>query len=687
MSDNKFFSLLGIILVVFLGIRIAFLSSLFDTVLVNILVLDSDWYYRWAASLAKGFGHPDGPFWIGPGYPMALAGLFKAAGSTAIKLIPVAQILLSMMTVFFLSMTVRRFLGDLTALVTAGIAALYAPWMYYDGMVLSASWILFLNAALLYLLLTKTDLADNEPREEKTQLAMWGLAGVLCGLSALARPTMLIFAILLIVTVMLMKRLPRRVLKLSLFVLMIIVVHLPVIARNLSVSGSAAFATSSGGINFYIGNRDGASGKYDEAPWLQSADVYREAEGYRKEAEARTGEKMTLNQASTFWAETALREIFQNKIGWLKLMAKKFWMMLRNEEIANNFSLQGTQSFVPWLGKIPLRWGLLLPFAMAGLILLWPKRKNLWVFALYALAYIATNLLFFVSSEYRFPLILLLLPLAAYFLVEIWKYLEEKAWRKISFSVIVYCLVLLIANWPSPDLKKITSAAVDYNNLGSMAALRRMPFEALQFYTRALMIDDSHKGTRIGLADALWSLESYDAAREEYARAGVQPPDSISGSPLDSLFNDLDKRITEGDAAGALAVLESEIPANTRPPLEMLIAKGKLQFLLKQYIPAYETMMQVHERDPESPEWPYFAANYILETGNTFAADSLYKEAIRRFPAFAPARIGRAFLGVETGDVDIARYELSELQKIQIKEDSVAAQVDSLKELLEIIGK
>ena len=87
---------------VFMGIRIAFLSSLFDTVLMNILVLDSDWYYRWAVSLAKGFGHPDGPFWIGPGYPMALAGLFKATGSIAIKLIPVAQILLSMLTVFFL---------------------------------------------------------------------------------------------------------------------------------------------------------------------------------------------------------------------------------------------------------------------------------------------------------------------------------------------------------------------------------------------------------------------------------------------------------------------------------------------------------------------------------------------------------------------------------------------------------
>lgn len=80
MSDNRFFSFLGIILAVFLGIRIAFLNSLFDTVLVDILVLDSDWYYRWAASLARGFGHPDGPFWIGPGLSARARGTLQGNG-------------------------------------------------------------------------------------------------------------------------------------------------------------------------------------------------------------------------------------------------------------------------------------------------------------------------------------------------------------------------------------------------------------------------------------------------------------------------------------------------------------------------------------------------------------------------------------------------------------------------------
>ncbi|MBU0690597.1 tetratricopeptide repeat protein, partial [bacterium] len=572
------------------------------------------------------------------------------------------------------------------SLITAGIAALYAPWMYYDGMILSASWILFLNAVLLYLLLVRTNLVDDEPRDENRQLLVWGLAGLVCGFSALARPSILIFAVLLIIAVMIMKRLPRRVLKLTVFVLVICAVHLPVLIRNRSVDGSIAFATSSGGINFYIGNRDGASGKYDDAPWLVSSDVFRESEGYRREAEARSGEKMTLNQSSTFWAETALREIFQNKSGWLKLMGKKLWLLVRSEELANNFSFNGTESIVPWLRNVPLRWGLLLPFAAAGLVLLWPQRKKYWIAALYALGYIATNLIFFVSSEYRFPLILLLLPLAAYFLVAIWKQLEARAWGKIGLAVAVYLLFLLLANWPSPSMQKTASSAVDYNNLGSIAALYDNQLDALQFYTRALMIDDSHPETRIGLADALWSLGSYDEARAEYKRAGIEPPDALSGSPADSLIAELDSLVANHDIRDALALLESRVPKDAPTPLDILEYKAKLQFWQGQYADAYLTVMEAHEKEPKSPVWLYLAADYLLETGDAFHSDSLYREAIRRYPAFAPARIGRAFLAVETGDIEVARYELSELQKISIPEDTVKAQVDSLEKLLNYIG-
>jgi tetratricopeptide (TPR) repeat protein len=535
MKDNRFYGILAAVLVVFAGIRIVFLLDLFDTAILKILLLDSDWYFFWAKNLAQNLGHPQGAFWLGPGYPLAVSWLFKAAGSISVTLIPVAQVMISGATVVFLALTVRRLLGETTALITAGIAALYAPWIYYDGMILSASWILFLNSALLYLLLARTDLFDDLQRGWISQLFVWGLAGLVCGLSALARPSILIFALLLMIAMIFRPRLPGRFVKIAVFASLILMVHLPVLSRNWEVDGSAAFVTSSGGINFYIGNRDGASGRYDDAPWLESSDAFREAEGYRTEAEARTGKSLTLNQASGYWAKTALRDILEYKLDWLKLMGKKVWLLSRREELANNFSFCATQSFIPWLSLTPMRWGLLLPLAMAGLVLIWPQRKKFWVCALYGAGYVTTNLIFFVSSEYRFPLILFLLPLAAYFLVEIRKLYVAQAWSRIALPVIVFCMFLIIANWPSPEMSKITCAAVDYHNLGSVTAKRGEHTDAAAFYSQALMIDDSYKKTRIGLADALWTLGRFEEARQEYQRAGIDSPDKFSGNPADSL--------------------------------------------------------------------------------------------------------------------------------------------------------
>jgi tetratricopeptide (TPR) repeat protein len=683
MNDNKFYSILGGILVIFAAVRIVFLSQLLDTLLPSLPVLDSSWYYTWAASLASGFGHPDGPFWLGPGYPLALAGLFKATGSRATDLIPVAQAMLSIATVIFLTLAVRKILGDVTALITAGIAALYAPWIYYDGMILSASWILFLNAVLLYLLLVRTSLVDGEPRDDNKELVAWGMAGLVCGLSAIARPSILIFAVLLIIAIFVQRQLPKSVLKLAVFVLLIGLVHLPILIRNWNVDGSAAFVTSSGGINFYIGNRDGASGKYDEAPWVESFDPWREAEGYRIEAQARSGEELTLNEASTFWRDTALREIFANKWGWTQLLGKKLWLTVRNEEIANNFSFKGMKGFVSILHTLPLHWGFVLPFALAGLLLIWPLRKKLWVCALYCATYLATNLIFFSSSEYRFPLILVLLPLAAYFVVAVWKYMEAKRWLPIGAAVAVYMAVLLISNWPAQSLAVISRPVMDYRNLGSMAMLRGWHPEAIIFYTRALTLEDDDKLARAGLADALWMLGSYDQAREEYARAGMSAPDELLGSPLDSLLTDLRLKVEAGDTVGAYQNLIEEFPDSSGAPLEINVAKAKLLFLQKRYFEAYEMMMKAHELDSASPEWLHLAGDYILETDDALAADSLYAAAIHRYPAYAPARIARAFLGVEMGNIDQARHQYSELLQIQIPTDTVRSQVDSLGKLLD----
>jgi len=684
MTDKRFYSILGAAILVFLAARVLYLSQLFDSPVLELLVLDSDWYYRWAVSLAGGYGHPPGPFWLGPGYPIALAGLFKITGSSTPELIVITQVVLSLGTLILLVLTVRSLLGRTVALVTAVIASLYAPWVYYDGMILSASWILFLNSLLLYLVIEHTSLVSEKPHDGREWL-VWGIVGLVCGASALARPSILIFAVLLVAAVFVWRLLPGRVLKMSVFVAAIILAHLPILVRNWQVDGSLAFSASSGGINFFIGNRAGASGKYDELDFVQSFDAWREAEGYRREAEARTGRLMSITDASSYWAGEATRDIFADPWGWIGLLGKKLWFTFRNEEIANNFSFEGTAGFAPTLHRIPLRWGLVWPLAAAGLLLIWPLGRKLLPWRLHNAAYLLTCIIFFSSSEYRFPLILFAFPLAAYFLVELWKLLERRTWGILALTCSIYVVGLGIANWPSRELPLITRPLMDYRNLGSVANLRGMYPEAVAHYAHALAVDDSDQISRVGLADALWALGNFDEAREEYERAGVLAPDEISGQPTEAFLKEIGTLATAGELDSALLRFDESFPRAESAPLEIWVARAKVEARAHRYLEAYHSMLRAHRLDPVSPEWLYFAAEYILETDDAISADSLYAEAIRRYPAFAPARIGRAFLAVETGNIQQADYELGQLRKIRIQEDSVLAKVDSLERLLGVI--
>ena len=63
-------------------------------------------------------------------------------------------------------------------------------------------------------------------------------------------------------------------------------------------------------------------------------------------------------------------------------------------------------------------------------------------------------------------------------------------------------------------------------------------------------------------------------------------------------------------------------------------------------------------------------------------ADSLWEEAIKIYPAYAPARIDLAFLAYEWGHFEDAVIQLRELKKINVANDSVRARVQELDSLL-----
>ncbi|MBM3324924.1 MAG: hypothetical protein FJY66_04585, partial [Calditrichaeota bacterium] len=138
--------------ILFLFVRLVYLRQLEASPLSELLTLDAKYYHDWAAKLAQGLGHPPGPFFLSPLYPILLSAIYTILGQPNPAAAVIFQIFLSTATLVLLFFAVRCLFDDTTALMTSTLALLYSPWLYFDGMLLTSSLILFLNAALLWIL-------------------------------------------------------------------------------------------------------------------------------------------------------------------------------------------------------------------------------------------------------------------------------------------------------------------------------------------------------------------------------------------------------------------------------------------------------------------------------------------------------------------------------------------------------
>ncbi|MBU0509893.1 tetratricopeptide repeat protein [bacterium] len=679
--DTRFLRWALLLAAIFAAVRVIFLYQISGTPLLKLPILDSEFYYSWAVRLARGFGHPDGPFWLSPLYPSFLAGVFKGMNSYSTGLIAALQGIISIGTLAAMVYYTRVLFGNAVALITAGLAALYAPWLYYDGVLLSGSLILFLNAVLLLLLITRSGLSvERDSTADVSPVArdaVWVAIGLLCGLSALARPSVLIFVAIVAIW-LLRRRSPGRGRQLVFFVGAIAILIAPVLIRNLRVSGSLLLTTSSGGVNFFIGNRAGATGVYDEFNFVESFDPIREAEGFRAEASNRTGRELSLDEASRYWAGQAADDVVRNPGGWLRLLLRKLWFTVQREEIATNVSFRGAAGFAPILGALPVRWGLLFPFAVAGALLGWRRRKELRLLGLYAASYLAVNLIFFSASEYRLPMILVLFPAAGCFFMEIGRSVAAQDFRRLALGCGAYLVMLIVCNAPSPFIARTVKPTTDYYNMAVGLVNQGELVDAIPLFARSLTVDPDYRPARRGLADALWALGNYDDARREYQALSEPAPDEISGSPLQQFLDQLWFYTEEDDYAGALEYLNEHFPKDSAAPPEIWVNRAMVEAGLGRYDDAIASLEKGWAMEPDSPDWPYKAGIMAIEAKDSVRADSFFTKAIERYPAYAPARLKKARLALARGDSLAARVQLDELRKIRIPEDTVRWQVWNL---------
>ncbi len=534
---------------------------------------DASTYQVWAAKIANGATYGEPVFQMGPLYPYFLA-LGFVAGLKAFSFL-IIQAIFGALVALMAYIIARRLYGRTAAVISGFAAALYAPFIFYDGLILSESLQILLVALSLLILTWK-------PSHEK----LWAipLAGVLIGMAALGRATILFFAAGLAIYWMMLfwrerrKKFPYRHLRMTaLFAAGVILGILPATLHNLD-HGDFVLISSNTGINFYIGNNALSNGTYVEPKGL---DLFTDFSG-RQIAEKKMGRSLKGSEVSSYWVSEALKDIKADPLRSAAGLAKKAWLYLWYYDIAQAESIH-IQSYFSSPFKEPLLgFGAVFIFGIAGFIFARTDDRR-WILTMLFISNLLGVILFFVLGRFKLLGTLPLLVSSGAGAVLLWEMIRSRKALRMAIAALVGALALAILFLPRPIDKSFKDALVynnvgifyyfkhDYasaekwyrmgarisnngsesmNNLGTIFYARNNLDSAYYYFHKSLAADPSSDKTLMNLGRISLLRNRPDSARYYYQRAKLAAP---FGTSADEALAELDRSLSD-DATGGAAM-------------------------------------------------------------------------------------------------------------------------------------
>lgn len=548
---NRPFVMLLLVLTAGLVVRIVYFAQLAGSDLNDLLVLDTRFYYELSMQLLGGSGMPGGAISFNPLYPAFLVLVFRLFGDslTAARIlqgvIGLFTILLAYRAGTLLSVPGRgkRSRGGPIGLFAAVLTLLYGHFLLYEGSLLATTLVTFLLLAVFVIALV----LDQDTRGVRAavpaskRVPPWLLAagaGLLIGAGALGRPN-LFFLLAAAVPLWILLRHPnrRRGLRNALLcVLGTVLILLPPIIYNAARTGRFVPVTTHGGINFYIGNRPGSTGKYDPPEGMRT-DMRGLVEDARIVAEQRTGSPLTDAEVSNYWFREALQSISRDPARWIYLLGRKLLIFFNGVELADVLDISFYREACPVMRMLFVPFAVISPLSILGMIVLARSRHNRSIVFLFVGAAIASVLLFYVNSRYRVPAVPILILCGAISLAWLVGEVERRRWRGVAVAVCIFAAAfLLVAN----RRIFVVNRSAMYTFLGNHYMQQSEVVKAEDAFAEAYRLDPQSVMTRINYARVLLKRGRLEQSRRFYSSAFGAAPDFPNlaiefGSLLDQL--------------------------------------------------------------------------------------------------------------------------------------------------------
>jgi tetratricopeptide (TPR) repeat protein len=531
-----------------------------------------------------------------------------------------------------------RLFSKKVAVVSSLFASIYGMLIYFDCELLIPVLVIFLNLLLMLLLIQG---------QETLKYKWWFLSGLILGLSALARPNILIFLPVILIYIIFVKKTAlsgnislriRLVSSLYLIVGVLLLIS-PVTIRNYIVGKDFVPISSQAGINFYIGNNsktDGITpvspakveriGKYKDNIWVSS-------EAIAQETLARN---LKPSEISSFWFGKGFEFIRTSPSAFVILFLKKIYLFFGGFEISNNKDIYFITKYSSLLRILIWRFGIFFPFgvlsplALVGMIFLHRDWKKLFLIYGFIVSYIFSIVIFFVCSRFRMPVIPFLIMFASAGLFCLIKQAKEKNVKILLPMITLFLTLLLLLNidffYASQYDKERTHyfLGLIYQNKGKLEIARNE-------YEKAIKINPN-------FADAYNNLGNLYIEMKEFENASIVLKKAIKINPNFAIpHNNLGKIYLEkGEFDKAEKAFEKAI--SITPNLSVAHYNLGLTYIARlEYKKAVDELVIAVNLSPEIPDFHNNLGLAYIRLKQYKDAEDAIKEALRLKPDYSDA--------------------------------------------------
>ncbi len=671
----------GVIFAVAWALRFVYVLHLRGSPLADFPVLDELYHVEWARALAAGDWLGSTVFFRAPLYPYLLGAVFSVLGESlqAARLVQATCTALTPVAVYFLG---RRMLGEREAVLGSAVAALYPLFVYFSNELLIVSLVVLLDVLLMSALLR----ADESPSRGR-----WFAAGAVMGISAIARPSVLVFLPALFcwmwwragsasgearASVRLLA--PSAAFKVgaarfAVVLLGVAAAVLPVTLRNYVVERDFVPIASQGGINFFIGNNSTSDGASAVLPVLgeswENEDAVRVAEFHR-------GRDLKPSEVSDFWYERGREFLLGSPGAAAGLYVRKFVLFWDSFELANNkdiYFFGGMSPVFRWLRW--LNFGIMAPLAVLGMFFTVRRNKAAMLAALFILSYMAGVLLFFVNARFRLPIVPFLILFASAAVLRLCGLAARGKVKELLLALLALAGIGLFVNHDFYNTHA-GDRAQTHMTLGRASAAQGMHEDAVREYRRAIEISPGYAKAYNSMGLALEELGRGDEALSAYLSSAEKD------SSLASVRNNIGSFLLgRGEVAEAMTWFEEAIALDqymeqAHMNLSMVLAQegdlARAEYHLKCAVTA----------DPRFKEAWDALGRVFEETGRFPEAAGAYARAVEVDPTYAQARHDLGVVLAMAGRYEEALRELEEARRLSPNDPGIAANLARLRELM-----